>query len=335
MDVYSGKRSVGLNAAPKKKPSPAARNIASSKDEVVQFCNRIGCSGRLNNKTYTERVSNVKRNEVNTVQSSRAKLKSKSRDGQTGSNRGGLNLKPVGNAVEVGSSSNTKVRKVYSQRPGLASQDGQSGSLDRGKRNNIVKKRSTEGESSSSARGSGGGSSVRTRRPVNVHVNNPSPIQSARVISDNVDSIANVLLALERIDQDEGLTFEQILGNSYLGGFNFYDQYRGMRLDIDNMSYEELLALEDEMGVVSTALSEEELSTCLRISIYKPLHIIKSRMIGNRRVDDTKCSICQEEFVSGDEIGSVGCGHGYHAECINQWLRLKNWCPICKASAQP
>ncbi|KAF5797877.1 putative transcription factor C2H2 family [Helianthus annuus] len=333
MDIYSGKRSVGLNAAPKKKSSSAARKIASSRDEeVVQYCNRIGCSGRLNHANHPQKVTKVKENEL-----SRAKLKSKARDGQsqTESNRGVLISKPVRREDEVESSSNTRVRKVYGQRPGLANQDGQSGSFDRGRRSNIVKKRSNEGETSSSARGRGGSSSVRTRRPADAHGNNPSPIQSTHVLTDNVDSIANVLLALERIDQEEGLSFEQFLGNSFLGGFSFYDQYRGMRLDIDNMSYEELLALEDEIGVVSTALSEEELSKCVNISVYKSLHVKDCRMRGNWCLDDTKCSICQEEFIPGDELGSMGCNHGYHAACIYQWLRLKNWCPVCKASAQP
>ncbi|CAL5370662.1 unnamed protein product [Camellia sinensis] len=38
--------------------------------------------------------------------------------------------------------------------------------------------------------------------------------------------------------------------NLFLGGLGFYDQHRDMRLDIDNMSYEELLALEEKMGTV-------------------------------------------------------------------------------------
>lgn len=56
---------------------------------------------------------------------------------------------------------------------------------------------------------------------------------------------------------------------------------------------QELLALEDEMGVVSTALSEEELSKCIRISLYKPFHMKEWRMRDNLCLDDTKCSICQ------------------------------------------
>ncbi|KAJ9537354.1 hypothetical protein OSB04_030087 [Centaurea solstitialis] len=279
-----------------------------------------------------------------------------------------------------------------------------------GKRS-MVKKRFTQGESSSSSgkgkrvggvlsaneghsrnwtacRANGGGSSVRTRRsmnadpsagPVNnrLHGDGLSLVRSTngssvtesglngghstndassavvsvastdhhhpvvRVVNQNgtrhynIGGVADVLLALDRIEQDEELTYEQLLSleaNLFLGGLNFYDQHRDMRLDIDNMSYEELLVLEEKMGTVSTALSEDEISKCIRTSIYESLELEDERMRG---ADDSKCSICQEEFVRGDEIGMVvGCGHGYHTPCINQWLRLKNWCPICKASLQ-
>ncbi|KAI3497006.1 hypothetical protein L1887_39386 [Cichorium endivia] len=82
-----------------------------------------------------------------------------------------------------------------------------------------------------------------------------------------LDGIADVLPALDRIEQNKELTYEQLLAleaNLFLGGLNLYDQHRDMRLDIDNMSYEELLALEEKMGTVSTSLSKEELSKCIK-----------------------------------------------------------------------
>nr|XP_043613108.1 E3 ubiquitin-protein ligase MBR1-like [Erigeron canadensis]XP_043613174.1 E3 ubiquitin-protein ligase MBR1-like [Erigeron canadensis] len=369
MDIYSRKRVVGLSSSPTKGSTSATRDNVGSREEPIQLCNRIGCSGRLNHAQHafnylrpSSGSSNIhtKKHDSNSSERSQVKLKSKSRD--TKSNKGVLNMEPVGRAVEAGPS---RVRKVH----GLANRDGQSGSFDRGRKEDTVKKKTNEGETSSSARGNrisqrlldgesgslssfrssisgsrhsrswnacrgSGVSSVRTRRSVSQH-GNESPVQSSRETMDNVDTIANMLLALERIDQEEGLTYEQIMGNPFLGGLNLFDQHRDMRLDIDNMSYEELLALEEEMGIVSTAVSEEELSKCVRISIYKPLCMMECRMRDDRCLDDTKCSICQEEFISGDEIGRVGCDHGYHALCINQWLRLKNWCPICKASVKP
>ncbi|KAL2517441.1 RING/U-box superfamily protein [Abeliophyllum distichum] len=80
------------------------------------------------------------------------------------------------------------------------------------------------------------------------------------------------------------------------------------------------------------ALPEEILSKCLGRSIYQatPSEVLVTE--SGKDEDDVKCSICQEEYVFGDEIGKfVKCQHGYHATCINQWLRLQNWCPICKA----
>ncbi|KAJ7958650.1 E3 ubiquitin-protein ligase MBR2-like [Quillaja saponaria] len=151
----------------------------------------------------------------------------------------------------------------------------------------------------------------------------------------NMDGIAEVLLALERIEQDEELTHEQILvleTSLFLNGLNFLDQHRDMRLDIDNMSYEELLALEERMGSVSTALTEEALSGCLNRCIYESA---PSNDVANWEKDDIKCSICQEEYVVGDEMGGLQCEHRYHVICIQQWLQLKNWCPICKAFAAP
>ncbi|KAG7603380.1 Zinc finger RING-type [Arabidopsis thaliana x Arabidopsis arenosa] len=111
----------------------------------------------------------------------------------------------------------------------------------------------------------------------------------------NMNGVAEVLLALERIEQDEELTYEQLAvleTNLFLNGMSsFHDQHRDMRLDIDNMSYEELLALEEKMGTVSTALSEEALLKSLKSSIYRPND--ESDDICLNKDDDVKCSICQ------------------------------------------
>lgn len=154
----------------------------------------------------------------------------------------------------------------------------------------------------------------------------------------NIDGIAEVLLALDRIEQDEELTYEQILvleTNLFLNGLYVYDQHRDMRLDIDNMSYEELLALEERMGNVSTALPEEALSECLKRTIYESAPPEGEAVSCNGDNGDVKCSICQEEYLLGDELGRLQCDHRYHMVCVQQWLRFKNWCPICKASAAP
>ncbi|KAF7134901.1 hypothetical protein RHSIM_Rhsim08G0130200 [Rhododendron simsii] len=109
------------------------------------------------------------------------------------------------------------------------------------------------------------------------------------------------------------------------GGF---DRYRDWRLNVDNMSYEELLELGDRIGYVNTGLKEDMIVQCLRKTklsdnLFSPLPTEMER----------KCSICQEDYEGNDEVGKLECGHFYHIYCIKQWLMQKSTCPICKTTA--
>ncbi|KAK4750807.1 hypothetical protein SAY87_004289 [Trapa incisa] len=130
----------------------------------------------------------------------------------------------------------------------------------------------------------------------------------------------------------EGLAeFMMLHDGGIMGGrLDMSDRYRGWRLDIDNMSYEQLLDLGDRIGHVNTGLKDDEISLCIRkiklMSIGDLSHHFTAKTEG-------KCSICQEDYEEADDIGKLDCGHGYHLECITQWLSHKNVCPICKSEA--
>ncbi|KAJ4750273.1 RING/U-box superfamily protein [Rhynchospora pubera] len=111
------------------------------------------------------------------------------------------------------------------------------------------------------------------------------------------------------------------------GGSNLYDRHRDWRLDVDHMSYEELLELGDRIGYVNTGLREEDILGKVRAYVFDPsaLHFSSSEA-------EKKCSICQEEYEANEEMGKLECGHGYHVYCIKQWLSRKNSCPVCKTS---
>lgn len=98
-------------------------------------------------------------------------------------------------------------------------------------------------------------------------------------------------------------------------------------MDIDGMSYEELLALGERIGTVNTGLSDDALSACLNRRLYMPT------ASGSHEDCERKCSVCQEEYLAGEEVGEMACKHYYHLSCIDHWLRQKNWCPICKSVA--
>ncbi|KAI4318887.1 hypothetical protein MLD38_032544 [Melastoma candidum] len=113
--------------------------------------------------------------------------------------------------------------------------------------------------------------------------------------------------------------------SSFYAPRSAYDQHGDLRLDIDNMSYEDLLALGERIGSVSTGLSEESMKKCLIEYLYYSY---------NRSQDDNRCVICLEEYESTNRMGRLkACGHDYHASCVRKWLSMKNLCPICKAPA--
>ena len=54
---------------------------------------------------------------------------------------------------------------------------------------------------------------------------------------------------------------------------------------------------------------------------------------GGGSVTGTCCSVCLEDFEDGDEISVMPCsgGHGFHTNCIAEWLgRYSNMCPLCR-----
>ncbi|CAK7325488.1 unnamed protein product [Dovyalis caffra] len=144
----------------------------------------------------------------------------------------------------------------------------------------------------------------------------------SRIAIERFQSLSNVVDARDRMGSEALM----MLDHSYLyGSRNLFDQYREMRLDVDSMSYEELLDLGERIGNVNTGLPEDVFSKCLMETTC---------LSSNKCQDETSCAICLEEYRSTDKVGTIkNCGHVYHVDCIKKWLSMKNMCPICKAPA--
>ncbi|KAI8557822.1 hypothetical protein RHMOL_Rhmol04G0040300 [Rhododendron molle] len=106
------------------------------------------------------------------------------------------------------------------------------------------------------------------------------------------------------------------------------DHHRDMRLDIDHMSYEELLALGEQIGHVTTGLSEETILSHLKTRTYMNL---EEATCTDEETDF--CVVCQTDYKNQEKVGTLDCGHEYHVDCVKRWLLIKNTCPICKAAA--
>ncbi|KAJ4876825.1 E3 ubiquitin-protein ligase MBR1 [Raphanus sativus] len=141
-----------------------------------------------------------------------------------------------------------------------------------------------------------------------------------------ISEIRQVLTAMRRgenLRMEDYMVFDPLIFQSMT---EMHDRHREMRLDVDNMSYEELLALGERIGDVSTGLREDV--------ILKTMKQHKCTSSSAELPQDIEpCCICQEEYAEGDDLGTLECGHEFHKDCIKQWVMLKNLCPICKTVA--
>lgn len=120
-------------------------------------------------------------------------------------------------------------------------------------------------------------------------------------------------------------------------------QSMGLDRDVDEMSYEELLELEERIGNVSKGVPAAQMDGCMT-----PLRGSSS--------DAGTCAICQEELASApaatattpsasgtanatspekQSVKLINCPHAFHKSCIQQWLTLNKTCPICKTEVMP
>ncbi|KAL5760517.1 hypothetical protein ACOSP7_019024 [Xanthoceras sorbifolium] len=95
-------------------------------------------------------------------------------------------------------------------------------------------------------------------------------------------------------------------------------------VDLDNMTYEELLDLGETVGTQSRGLSQE-LINLLPTSKYKFGNLFSRKRSGER------CVICQMRYKRGDLQMKLPCKHVYHSECITKWLSINKICPICNS----
>jgi hypothetical protein len=87
--------------------------------------------------------------------------------------------------------------------------------------------------------------------------------------------------------------------------------------DIDAMTYEELLALEERIGYVKVGLSSSDLQRLPKVAISK-------------ENAEELCCVCLQQFEIDTEAKQLpACGHLFHGACIDEWLDKKKTCPLC------
>ncbi|KAG7673122.1 hypothetical protein Ndes2526B_g05303 [Nannochloris sp. 'desiccata'] len=104
--------------------------------------------------------------------------------------------------------------------------------------------------------------------------------------------------------------------------------------DPDSMSYEELTALGEVVGTVSTGLTQAQIDS-LPVMKYLEVCCGSGSALGELKKEEEEeqqeeqCAVCRVEFEAEDKVKKLPCGHYYHPECVGQWLQQKKICPQC------
>ncbi|KAL5708028.1 RING-type E3 ubiquitin transferase [Ranunculus cassubicifolius] len=94
-------------------------------------------------------------------------------------------------------------------------------------------------------------------------------------------------------------------------------------IDVDNMTYEELLGLGEAVGTQNRGLSKELIAS-LPTSKYK-----SGGIFSRKKSNGDQCVICQMEYKRRERQMTLPCKHVYHAKCATKWLSLNKACPVC------
>ncbi|BBN18529.1 hypothetical protein MPTK1_8g03210 [Marchantia polymorpha subsp. ruderalis] len=96
-----------------------------------------------------------------------------------------------------------------------------------------------------------------------------------------------------------------------------------------DLTYEELMELEESIGRVHVGVPEEVIAAL-------PVHTVKGKKaeettegVDNEEGVDV-CVVCIAEIMNGEEALTLPCVHTFHPLCIRRWLQQSTCCPTCK-----
>lgn len=87
------------------------------------------------------------------------------------------------------------------------------------------------------------------------------------------------------------------------------------------LSYEELMELQERVGVVDRGATKEQIESI-------PTRTFEGDKGGSS--DQGCCAICLEDYAEGQQMRTLPCSHSFHPNCIDRWLQRNRACPVCK-----
>ncbi|CAM0948727.1 unnamed protein product [Alopecurus aequalis] len=86
-----------------------------------------------------------------------------------------------------------------------------------------------------------------------------------------------------------------------------------------------------ELGCAAAAAGIDE-----AVLAAYPTAVYSSEAAGKEGELGTQCAVCLAEYADGDELRRLpGCLHAFHRRCVDDWLRRRPSCPLCRSSLAP
>jgi E3 ubiquitin-protein ligase BIG BROTHER-like protein len=93
-------------------------------------------------------------------------------------------------------------------------------------------------------------------------------------------------------------------------------------INVDHMSYEQLLALQERIGHQNRGARQETLDAL-------PIHHFAAHH------EAASCRVCMADYEVPESLKTLPCRHHFHSSCIDKWLLINATCPICKSELRP
>ncbi|CDW84391.1 e3 ubiquitin-protein ligase [Stylonychia lemnae] len=133
------------------------------------------------------------------------------------------------------------------------------------------------------------------------------------------DSDSDEYEGIEQQEEDEDMVDENDANNN---GNNDDDQEYDEEGDDEGLEYE-------------PGEYEDEEPKYTEQQIQQTINSFTDFVFDNTGKDADNCAICYDLLKKGQMVKGLPCMHIFHSKCINQWLKQKLQCPLCKVEIVP
>jgi len=151
--------------------------------------------------------------------------------------------------------------------------------------------------------------------PTNIFLN-----QTGNIINDLYLNSTGANLSNSQID-----SLNNIIPN--LGNIYSVIHTRAMNGDLDDTIE---INIDVPFGTVTSTNSRTKTRDVINEKELQELKIVEYKNLENKEKYE-ECSICLNEYTDESKLRLLKCEHGFHPECVDQWLKeYKYNCPVCR-----